>query len=64
MIRIPLEGRKAGEGSFALAWVAWQVRDGTYPHIVLALWYSRRLDDDSWHRKNHTIPVDLVTCVT
>jgi hypothetical protein len=38
MLQIPLEGRKADEDLFALAWAVWQLQDDTCPHIVLALW--------------------------
>lgn len=38
MPRIPLEGRKADEDPFVLAWAVWQLQDDTCPHIVLALW--------------------------
>jgi hypothetical protein len=37
MPQIPLEGRKADEVPFALAWAVLQLRGDTCPHIVLAL---------------------------
>jgi hypothetical protein len=45
MPRIPLEGRKADEDPFDLAWVEWLLQGGIYRHIVLALWHSK-LDDN------------------
>jgi hypothetical protein len=61
MPQTPLEGRKADEVPFALAWAVWQLQDDTCLHIVLALWYSG-LEGNPQAMKD--VPVDLVTCVT
>ena len=45
MLRTPLEGRKADEVPFALAWAVWRLQDDTCLHIVLTLWYSTLNDN-------------------